>query len=263
MVTTGARASQILRLVLAGGAEHVRLLEGDVLDFEPELAGQQHRGVVVDGVVEHDAGHAHAPQLLEHVGRLDAHALGDLADGDGLVHLDDALVRRRRRDLRLLLLLAELRLLLALLLTAEAIAGPPPGVSRRWPGMPPPPGRCCAKRSRGSAWRISMRGSGSSITRPVGPNLTGSSFLARRRPGVADPSPAARPWPRRGTARSWRAGGACTGCGGRGASRTSTRGCSSRRVSTTTLRGASSRRVSTVGSTGFSCVEGTTFSTTS
>src|ERR1700741_5073674 len=49
----------------------------------------------------------------------------------------------------------------------------------------PPPGRCCAKRSRGSAWRISMRGSGSSITRPVGPNLTGSSFFGSTTGGVA------------------------------------------------------------------------------
>src|SRR6266508_3151533 len=45
-----------------------------------------------------------------------------------------------------------------------------------------------AKRSFGAAWRISMRGSGSSMTRPVGPNLTGSAGLVS--PGLASVVPA-------------------------------------------------------------------------
>ena len=54
--------------------EDVVFLEGDVLDLVAELAREDLRGVEVDRGVDVHAGHAHAPQLLQHLGRLDAHA---------------------------------------------------------------------------------------------------------------------------------------------------------------------------------------------
>ena len=103
-------------------AEHIRLDERLALHLEAELLRHQRRRVLIDRRIQRDAGHAERPQLLQHIGRLDAHLLGGIGDGDGVLHLDHALVLRRRGDLRGLLLFARLRLLFALRLACEAIA---------------------------------------------------------------------------------------------------------------------------------------------
>src|SRR5262249_42841764 len=94
-----------------------------------DLPRQQRRGVEIDRLVDGHADHPHPPQLLQHLGRLDAHLVGELGDGDALVHLDDALVlggRGDRRRARLLarghrLLAAQAALLIRLALAAALL----------------------------------------------------------------------------------------------------------------------------------------------
>ena len=181
--------------------EDVGLLEGDVLDLEPELAGEERRGVVVDAVVEVMPVMPMLQSFLSTSVRLDAHLLGDLADGDGLVHLDDALVRGRRGDLGLLLLLAEpARFFLPCCWRRSGRAGPPRHLaaltrhpsraSRARSDRADPPGgsRCAAAaaRSRGRSGRSrtgsSFFGSGSAgFGRPRGSRLR---TLAGSRPDL-------------------------------------------------------------------------------
>ena len=119
-VTTGARWTIVLGVVGLLG-EDVVFLEGDVLDLVAELAREELRGVEVDRGVDVDAGHAHAPELLQHLGRLDAHAAREVGDGDRVLDADDALVLGGRGDRGLLALLAE-----GQLLATEVAAQPGP-----------------------------------------------------------------------------------------------------------------------------------------
>ena len=110
MVTTGERETQLADF-LGLLRERFFFLEGDVLDLVAELAREQLRGIEVDRRVDVHAGHAHAPELLQHLGRLDTHAARELGDRDRVLDADDALVLGGRGDRGLLALLAEGQLL--------------------------------------------------------------------------------------------------------------------------------------------------------
>src|ERR1043165_5755437 len=107
------RARRELLAVIDLLGEHVLFLEGDVLDLVAELARQDLGGVEVDRGVDVDAGHPHAPQLLEHLGRLDAHVAREVGDRDRVLDPDHALVLGGRGDRGLLALLAERQFLAA------------------------------------------------------------------------------------------------------------------------------------------------------
>jgi hypothetical protein len=92
------RAGLEVLLAVRRGLERLVLLEGDVLHLVAELVGDDLGGVEVDRGVDVDPGHAHAPQLLEQLGRLDAHVAGQVRHRDRVLDADDALVLRRGRD---------------------------------------------------------------------------------------------------------------------------------------------------------------------
>ena len=59
------------------------------LHLKPEFRGYQHRGLVINVVI--DVGHhPHLQQLLDNFPGFDAHAFGQLAYGDGFSHFDPA-----------------------------------------------------------------------------------------------------------------------------------------------------------------------------
>ncbi len=84
---------------------------GDVLDLVAELAREDLRRVGVEGAVDVHAAHAQLHELHQDVGRLEAHALGELLQLDLGLDADDALLGARDRDLGLLALLAGRHLL--------------------------------------------------------------------------------------------------------------------------------------------------------
>ena len=103
-VTTGARGSSLtsdVRLLLFR-EEGIRLVELGALGDVPHLLDHDHRGVLVEHLVDGDHG-AELHQRLDDLGGLDRHLVRQIGDGDGFRHRDfahDGLGRRRERVLR-------------------------------------------------------------------------------------------------------------------------------------------------------------------
>ncbi len=91
---------QILRRIL-GSLQGLVTLILRRLHLVAKIGGDQRGGIAIDRLVD---GHheAQADQLVDHLGRLDAHPLGHFSDTDHLVHADPPLDRLRRGDQGLL-----------------------------------------------------------------------------------------------------------------------------------------------------------------
>ncbi len=72
--------------------DELGFVEGHIFDPVAELVGDQLGGLEVEIAVEGRAADPHAPEDADDLGRLDAHLLGELADGDDLVDPNALLV---------------------------------------------------------------------------------------------------------------------------------------------------------------------------